>query len=136
MKTQTIINCVFAVAFVAYVVWSRNPTFDNITCKGLKVVDEEGKERIVTGTDQFGFCSVAFVDQNKKMRISAGTRASGLAGVGIFDMDGKSRIAALSFADGVVMLPTHDWESNKAAKVEGAAELPKNNENLQATPNP
>ena len=136
MKTQTIINCVFAVAFVAYVVWSRNPTFDNITCKGWKVVDEDGKERIVTGTDQFGFCSVAFVDQNKKMRISAGTRASGLAGVGIFDMDGKSRIAALSFADGVVMLPTHDWESNKDAKVEDATELPKNNENLQATPNP
>lgn len=66
MKTQTIINSVFAVAFVAYVVWSRNPTFDNITCKGWKVVDEDGKERIVTGTDQFGFCSVAFVDQNKK----------------------------------------------------------------------
>ena len=58
------------------------------------------------------------------MRISAGTRASGLAGVGIFDMDGKSRIAALSFADGVVMLPTHDWESNKDAKAEGAAALP------------
>jgi hypothetical protein len=39
-------------------------------------------------------------------------------------MDGKSRIAALSFADGVVMLPTHDWESNKDAKAEGAAALP------------
>ena len=78
----------------------------------------------MTGTDQFGFCSVAFVDKNKKMRISAGTRASGLAGMGIFDMDGKSRIAALSFADGVVMLPTHDWESDKADNAAGAAALP------------
>ena len=125
MKTQTIINCVFAIAFVAYVVWSRNPTFDTITCKSWKVVDEDGKERIVTGTDQFGFSSVAFVDKNKQMRISAGTRASGLAGMAIFDMEGKSRIAALSFEDGVVMLPTHDWESDKAAKSDGAAEFPK-----------
>ena len=79
----------------------------------------------MTGTDQFGFSSVAFVDKNKQMRISAGTRASGLAGMAIFDMEGKSRIAALSFEDGVVMLPTHDWESDKAAKSDGAAEFPK-----------
>jgi len=36
MKTQTIINIVFAVAFVGYVVWQRNPTFDTITCNAMR----------------------------------------------------------------------------------------------------
>ena len=50
METQTIINIVFAVAFVGYVVWQRNPTFNQITCKGWKVMDEGGIERITAFT--------------------------------------------------------------------------------------
>ena len=85
MKTQTIINCVFAVAFVGYVVSQLNPTFDTITCKKWRVVDKDGK-----------------------VRISAGTFADGTASVAWVDTDGKVRIDASILADGDVVLPTKD----------------------------
>jgi hypothetical protein len=99
METQTIINIVFAVAFVGYVVWQRNPTFGTITCKGWKVVDADGKQRIVAGThaEEAG---VAWLDRDEKVRIKAVTLADGEAGVGWFDKDEKVRINAATLADG------------------------------------
>ena len=85
MKTQTIINCVFAVAFVGYVVsqpfstkrFPINPTFDTITCKKWRVVDEDGKARISAGTYADGNASVLWLDKDGKVRIGAGTLADG-----------------------------------------------------------
>ena len=131
MKTQTIINIVFAVAFVGYVVLQRNPTFDTITCKKWKVVDAKGKERITASTNpdgtatllwfakdgkarisaqtfNNGYASVTWMDNDGKTRISAGTDAYGEAIVAWVDTDGKVRIDASILADGTVVLPTKD----------------------------
>ena len=85
MKPQTIINIVFAVAFVGYVVWQRNPTFGTITCKKWRVVDEDGK-----------------------MRIIAAALANGQAGVQWYDTERHCRITAETYADGRAYLPTKD----------------------------
>jgi len=90
MKPQTIINIVFAVAFVGYVVWQRNPTFDTITCKKWRVVDKDGKVRII-----------------------AAALANGQAGVQWFDKDEEIRIHALIAANGTVLLPTTDLNPPK-----------------------
>ena len=83
MKPQTIINIVFAVAFVGYVVSQLNPTFDTITCKAWRVVDKDGK-----------------------LRIDAESYADGSAGVALHDKDEEMRIMAGTSADGIVVLPT------------------------------
>ena len=119
METQTIINIVFAVAFVGYVVSQpnpsprrveRNPTFDTITCKSWDVVDADGKKRITAFTDPDGTASVQFLDKDEKARIAAGTFAVGYASVQFLDKDEKTRIAAATYADGTVALPTKDLE--------------------------
>ena len=73
MKSQTIINCVFAVAFVGYVVSQRNPTFNTITCKEWKVVDADEKVRIYASTFGNGIATVHWLDKNETVRIAAGT---------------------------------------------------------------
>ena len=108
METQTIINIVFAVAFVGYVVWQRNPTFDTITCKTWDVVDADGKMRISAGTFADGEASVKCLDKDGKKRIVAATFADRNALIAVSDQDGKPRIAAATFPDGTVGLPTKD----------------------------
>ena len=131
MKTQAIINIVFAVALVGYVVSQRNPTFDTITCKVWHVVDADGKERITAFTNPDGdagvqwldkdgkmrinagilfegHASVSWLEKDRKVRIGAGTLANGQAGVSWLDKDGKERISASTLADGTVELPTED----------------------------
>ena len=136
MKTQTIINCVFAVAFVGYVVSQRNPTFDTITCNAWQVVDADGKARIRAATLTDGTAGVQWLDKDEKMRISTTTFPNGNAGVAWLDKDGKVRIyavtndqlqasvewldvggnvriAAATTADRSVELPTKDWNPPK-----------------------
>ena len=136
MKTQTIINCVFAVAFVGYVVWQLNPTCDTITCNKWKVVDKDGKIRIAAATvadgdagvqwfdkDEKqrigagiladGTASVQWLDKDEKMRINVGTTADGIAAVLLFDKGEKLRIGASTKADGTVDLPTKDLSPPK-----------------------
>jgi len=108
MKPQTIINIVFAVAFVGYVVSQRDPTFDTITCKEWRVVDAEGKMRIMAATFADGLVGVTWFDRDEKARIMAQTDADGVAGVVWFDKDANSRIAAVILANGTVELPTED----------------------------
>ena len=100
MKIQTIINCVFAVAFVGYVVSQLNPTFDTITCKTWRVVDADGKKRITAFTNPDGEAIVNWCDKDGKVRIYAGTFADGEASVRWLDKDEKLRIAAATLADG------------------------------------
>ena len=121
MKTQTIINCVFAVAFVGYVVsqpfstkrFPINPTFDTITCKEWKVVDADGKLRIAAATFANGEASVQWLDKDEKGRIKAGTFADGDANVKWRDKDEKVRIGASTDANRIVSLPTKDLNPPK-----------------------
>ena len=114
MKTQTIINIVFAVAFVGYVVSQRNPTFDTITCKTWNIVDADGKKRITALSNPDGQASVVWFDKDEKGRLAAYTTpVDGQAGVLCYDKDGKVRISAATLADGTVVLPTEDLNPPK-----------------------
>ena len=113
MKTQTIINCVFAVAFVGYVVSQLNPTFDSITCKEWRVVDNDGKLRIKAGTFADGTACVIWLDTDGNARIAAGTGDEGSASVVWLDKDEKRRIAAGVRGDGYMELPTEDLNPPK-----------------------
>ena len=84
-----------------------NATFDTVTCKKWKVVDDSGKERMSASTFADGRASMDWFDKDEVMRISARTTAVG-AGITWFDKDGKSRIGASTKTDGTVTLPTTD----------------------------
>jgi hypothetical protein len=75
-------------------------TFDTITCKGWKVVDKDGKIRILAGTTADGETSVIWRDKDGNARINAGTTAHGTAGVAWADKDEKPRITASTSAAG------------------------------------
>ena len=75
-------------------------TFDTITCKEWRVVDKDGKTRILANTAADGNAGVMWRDKDGKVRIAANTNAKGLASVGWFDKDGKVRIGADTDADG------------------------------------
>ena len=108
METQTIINIVFAVAFVGYVVWQRNPTFNQITCKGWKVMDEGGIERITAFTtsdevkggkylvDVVRDAGVVLNDQNGQPRIWAKMTDE----TAMVQLCHKNRIMAVIHSDG------------------------------------
>ena len=99
---------IVAGGFIAAVRPVGDATFDTITCKGWKVVDKDGKLRIVAATLDDGQASVALLDKQKKARISATTFADGDAGMTWRDKDEKTRIGAVTYADGTVNLPTTD----------------------------
>ena len=119
METQTIINIVFAVAFVGYVVWQRNPTFNKITCKGWRVMDEGGTERITAFTTSAEVerdggrvsverdAGVVLNDQKGKLRIMAKT-CDETAIVLWCDKNSLGRFWAATLPDGTVVLPTKD----------------------------
>ena len=139
MKTQTIINCLFAVVIIALaviLVTPRDATFNTITCKGWNVVDGDGKQRITAftnpegdagvqwrdkdgkgriGASTFadGDASMQWIGKDGKVRIGASTDAKGNAIVVLGDNDGKSRIGAATFSDGTVGLPTKDMNPPK-----------------------
>ena len=119
METQTIINIVFVVAFVGYVVWQRNPTFNKITCKGWKVIDAGGTERITAFTtsdevkredgwvDVVRDAGVVLIDQEGNSRIVARTYDE-TAIVLWWDKNSHVRFVAATHPDGTVLLPTED----------------------------
>ena len=105
LNRQKLINIALASVIVAGVgVAAIQPagdaTFDTITCKAWKVVDNESKLRISAGTDADGYAGVQWFDKDGKSRIVARTFADGEAGVSWLDKDGKQRIAARTLADG------------------------------------
>jgi hypothetical protein len=75
-------------------------TFDTITCKEWKVVDTDGKLRIIATTDADGTAGVRWLDTDGKGRIAANTDADGNASVDWFDKDEMLRIFANTAADG------------------------------------
>ena len=105
LNRQKLINIALASVIVAGVgVAAIQPvgdaTFDTITCKAWKVVDNESKVRISAGTDADGEAGVSWWDKDGKQRIAARTLADGYAGVGWLDKDGKLRIGAATRSDG------------------------------------
>ena len=98
---------IVAGGFVAAVRPAGDATFDTITCKAWKVVDKDGKVRIMATTAD-GYAGVTWRDKDEKGRIVASTFADGDASVAWFDKDEKVRIAAATLADGTVVLPMKD----------------------------
>ena len=84
-----------------------NATFDTVTCKKWKVVDDSGKERMSASTNAVG-AGITWYDKDETARMSASTLADGRASMDWFDKDGKSRIGASTKTDGTVTLPTTD----------------------------
>ena len=112
VKRQRLLNIVLlgvivAGGFIAAVRPVGDATFDIITCKGWKVIDADGKRRIMASTID-GQTGVVWFDKNEKLRIAAATRAEGKAVVVLSDRDEQLRIVAATRADGTVMLPTQD----------------------------
>ena len=124
MKTQTIINIVFAVAFVGYVVLQRNPTFgtitcDTITCKVWNVVDADGKQRISAGNlDDKQIAGVEWLDKDGIHRISVGTTADGNAFLGLSGKDRSVRIQAGTKPDGSASVRL--WDNDGSVRIRAA----------------
>lgn len=126
---------IIAGGFIAAVRPVGDATFDTITCKAWKVVDKDGKVRIMAttadgyagvtwrdkdekaridaSTTADGYASMAWRDKDGKARIDASTNADGGAGVTWLDKDGKFRIMAATLAGGNVLLPTKDLNPPK-----------------------
>jgi hypothetical protein len=111
-------------AFVGAVRPAGDATFDTITCKRWRVLDKDGRERIVAKCSAegdadlclldtngkkriFALVSVdgstdlAFTDKVEKMRIDIGTDADSNAVVALHDKSEKLRLQAGAFADGI-----------------------------------
>jgi len=127
-----LLSMLIAGGFIAAVRPVGDATFDTITCKSWKVVDEEAKTRIVACTKTDRSATVGWLDQDGKLRINAGTFADGEAALTFADKNEKKRITAIidgegsgtiSWADkrgvvrvgagidanGNVLLPTYDF---------------------------
>ena len=72
METQTIINIVFALSFIAYIIWSRNSnsSFDAITRKEWKSVDKKGHKRTKSTTDARGAAGVEWFEKEWKRQLA------------------------------------------------------------------
>jgi len=75
-------------------------TFDTITCKEWRVVDNDGKARIVANTDAGDIASVSLKDKDGNARFKAFIFAQGYAGVSLKDKNGKQRIGVGTGVDG------------------------------------
>jgi hypothetical protein len=91
---------IVAGGFVAAVRPAGDATFDTITCKGWKVVDADGKLRIVAGSEVNGKAGVVWVDKEGKQRIMASTFSNQSASVQLRDTDEKMRISTATYTDG------------------------------------
>jgi uncharacterized protein YodC (DUF2158 family) len=87
-------------------------TFDTITCTTWRVVDKDGKIRIVATTLPGGTTRVTWVDKDGKKRISAGEERDGAASVRWFDKESKERISAYAESDGNACVEWYDKRGN------------------------
>ena len=86
-----------------------NATFDTVTCKKWKVVDDSGKERIIAKATAIG-AGITWYDKDETARIDASTTADGDAFMQWLDKDEKARIAAGTKPDGAIDLPITDLQ--------------------------
>ena len=113
IKRQRLLNIallgvIVAGGFIAAVRPAGDAAFDTITCKEWKVVDKDGKWRIMASTLANGYAGVTWFDKDGNVRIAADTFADGNAGVAWLDKDGKARIDAATAVDGTACVIWHD----------------------------
>ena len=84
-----LVGTAIAATTVAAVRPASDVTFDTVTCKKWKVVDDDGKTRISAGTKADGRASVTWYDKDSKERIKAGTWADGTANLPTIDLKPK-----------------------------------------------
>ena len=110
---------IVAGGFIAAVRPVGDATFDTITCKGWKVIDAEGKERITAFTlASGGYAGLMWFDKEGKVRITASSHANGEASVIWSDKDEKNRISAATLANGQASV---DWlDKNGKLRVNAA----------------
>ena len=99
---------IVAGGFIAAVRPAGDATFDTITCKGWKVVDGQGKDRVIASTLLNGTSSVEWHDQSGLFRIGVATLPDGVATIQCNDNAGKSRISTATSADGIAALTWRD----------------------------
>ena len=109
------------IALMSLVVFIAVKPYGQITCKGWRIVDKDGNERINAGILSDGQASVQVIDKNGKMRISTATDADGQAGVQVMDKDGKMGINVLTFANGQASV---QWLDKDGKLRIGAAVMP------------
>ena len=85
---------VMAVGIGGVLLMGATGTPDELALRKLTIVDAEGRERIVAGTDSDGAASVQHYDREGKRRISAGTHPGRIALLSHHDHEGKVRIIA------------------------------------------
>jgi hypothetical protein len=95
--------------------------FDTITCKAWKVVDKDGKDRILASTTPEGAAGVVWVDRDEKLRIAVATGPDGKASVAWVDKYGKGRISAGTYPDGKASV---NWLDNDGKSRITAATMP------------
>jgi hypothetical protein len=74
-------------------------TFDNVTCKTWRVVDDSGKPRIAA-LSKDGTAGMFWYDKDGKMRLIVATQNDGKAGTWYLDNNQKNRIIAVTQSDG------------------------------------
>ena len=99
---------IVAGGFIAAVRPEGDATFDKISCKGWKVVDGLGKDRIIASTLSNGTSGVEWHDQSGLFRIGVATLPDGVATIQCNDNAGKPRISTATSADGIVALTWRD----------------------------
>ena len=120
VKRQRLLNIalvgvIVAGGFIAAVRPAGDATFDMITCKGWKVVDERGNVRIRAATCAPIEPEVAMMqlfDKEGNVKIAALTTANGIPSVMMYD-NVQVRIAATILSSGTVDLPTKDLNPPK-----------------------
>ena len=104
-----------------------NATFDTVTCKKWKVVDDSGKERIIAKTTAIG-AGITWYDKDETARIDASTLADGTAVMKWYDKDEKERMSASTFADGRASMDWFDKDGKSrigaSTKTDGTVTLP------------
>jgi hypothetical protein len=87
-----------------FILGATQGTPDELTLRKLVIVDSDGKERIVAGTNSIGLVGLVYTDSDGKNRIGVGTASDGSASLIHYDRDEKMRIAAATFPDGYASL--------------------------------
>lgn len=95
-----LVGVAVAAATVAAVRPAGDATFDTVTCNAWKLIDKDGKNRILAGTLANGSSAVYWYDKDGKTRIGASTMADGSASITLCDKNGTARIGAATSVEG------------------------------------
>jgi len=80
--------------------------FEEVTCRSLRVVDEDGRERVVIEVDDEDNATIEFMDGDGTRRLLEGAFADGEAYTGWHDASGEAVISARCDAEGAAAFET------------------------------